>query len=323
MTPDSSAAVRVHGLSKIYRHNNPFKRNREPAIRSLDLEVPSHQAFGLLGLNGAGKTTLVKILLGLLSPTTGSVEVLGGDIRNRSVRSRVGYLPELPYFPKAMTARELLHYFGFLYGFRGAALRKKVDAILERVRLTHAADNRIAEYSKGMQQRVGLGQAIIGGPELLLCDEPISGLDPVGCKEVRDIFLELKSEGTTLFFNTHILSEVEKVCDWVGILHEGTLKRVARVSEVLSSEQELDYWVEVDAAWADSLAGFPYRESVGKAGGFQVAGGDLARVMGELSNRGVKVGGVRPLSSLVEHIFLSTIGRESELLYSNRREVHS
>lgn len=323
MTPDSSAAIRVHNLSKIYRHNNPFKRNHEAAIRSLDLEVPSHQAFGLLGLNGAGKTTLVKILLGLLSPTTGSAVVLGGDIRDRSVRSRVGYLPELPYFPRAMTARELLHYFGFLYGFRGAVLRKRVEGILETVRLTHAADNRIAEYSKGMQQRVGLGQAIIGGPELLLCDEPISGLDPVGCKEVRDIFLELKSSGTTLFFNTHVLSEVEKVCDWVGVLHEGTLKRVARVSEVLSSDQELDYWVEVDAVSFPHLEGFTYRESVEKAGGFQVTGGELARVMGDLSSRGVKVGGVRPLSSLVEKFFLNTIGRESELLYSNRREVHS
>jgi ABC-2 type transport system ATP-binding protein len=320
---DDRPAIKVQGLTKVYRHDNPFKRHREPALRSLDLEVPSHRAFGLLGLNGAGKTTLVKILLGLLAPTTGQVLVLGGDIRSRDIRSRVGYLPELPYFPKTMTARELLRHFGYLYGLRGKALSSRVDSVLETVRLTRAADARIAEYSKGMQQRVGLGQAIIGEPELLLCDEPVSGLDPVGYKEVRDIFLALKKQGTTLFFNTHVLSEVEKICDMVGVLHEGVLKRVARVSEVLAGETELDYWVEVSSAHAARLSGLPYQDSVAKSNGFQATGGALAASLGELDRRGVPVEGVRPLTSLVEHFFLTTIGREGELLYKNRPEVHA
>lgn len=317
------AAIRVRGLTKVYRHDNPFKKNTEPALRSVDLEVPGRQAFGLLGLNGAGKTTLVKVILGLLRPTEGTVEVLGGDIRERAVRQKVGYLPELPYFPKTLTARELLTHFGRLYGLRGAALAKRVEGILETVRLTRAADHRIAEYSKGMQQRVGLGQAILGEPELLLCDEPVSGLDPVGYKEVRDIFLELKKTGTTLFFNTHVLSEVEKICDWVGVLHEGTLRRVARVSDVLSSETELDYWVEVSAAWEGRLEGLAIRESVARSNGFRVTGGELARTLGEMEKRGVKTEGVRPLSSLVEHFFLSTIGRENDLMYRDKKEVHA
>jgi ABC-2 type transport system ATP-binding protein len=323
VTGPSETAIRVRNLSKVYRHNNPFKRHREAALKPLDLDVPSHQAFGLIGLNGAGKTTLVKILLGLLSPTTGSLEVLGGSIGSRRIRARVGYLPELPYFPRQMTAKELLAYYGYLYGLRGKALSNRVEEILGIVRLEKAAEFRIAEYSKGMQQRVGIGQALIGKPELILCDEPVTGLDPVGYREVREIFLELKRTGTTLFFNTHVLSEVEKICDWVGVLHEGVLRRVARVTEVMAEKLEMDYWVELSGVADDKLRGFPHAESVAKSGGFQVSGRDLSVVLGDLSARGITVSGVRPLSSLVESFFLRTIGRESDLMFTNRREARS
>ena len=323
MTAPPGTALRVRNLSKVYRHNNPFKKIREPALKPLDLDVPSHQAFGLIGLNGAGKTTLVKILLGLLAPTTGSVEVLGGSIGSRAIRARVGYLPELPYFPRQMTAKELLAYYGYLYGLRGKGLTARVEEILEIVRLGKSAGFRIAEYSKGMQQRVGIAQALIGKPELILCDEPVTGLDPVGYREVREIFLELKRTGTTLFFNTHVLSEVEKICDWVGVLHEGVLRRVARVSEVMAEKLEMDYWVDLTGVAADRLQGFAQAETVARSGGFQVTGRELSGVLGDLSARGVTVSGVRPLSSLVESFFLRTIGRESDLMFTNRREVRS
>jgi ABC-2 type transport system ATP-binding protein len=322
MSPMNDIAIRAEGLSKIYRHNNPFKRNSEPALRSLDLSVPRRQAFGLIGLNGAGKTTLVKILLGLLAPTTGSVQILGGDIRDRSIRQKVGYLPELPYFPRTMTGFELVSYYGSLYGLSGKALRARVEEVLEIVRLTKASTVRIAEYSKGMQQRVGLAQALVGRPELILCDEPVTGLDPVGYKEVREIFLELKRAGTTLFFNTHVLSEVEKICDWVGVLHEGRLMRVARVSEVMAERLEMDYWIEVEPSTAGLLPSTGHRESAMKSCGFQVPGATLTAELDDCSRAGVRVVGVRPLSSVVESFFLKTIGRESELMFKNRTEVH-
>ncbi len=274
-------------------------------------------------MNGAGKTTLVKIILGLLSPTTGEVEVLGGRIRDRAVRQRVGYLPELPYFPRTMTGRELIEYYGVLYGLRGAELSRRVDEALELVRLTRAATMRLSEYSKGMQQRVGLAQALVGKPDLLLCDEPVTGLDPVGYKEVREIFLQLKGQGTTLFFNTHVLSEVEKVCDWVGVLHEGHLKRVARVSEVMAERLDMDYWVEVEKGDAEKLPSALWRETAEKSGGFKVPGRDLSSTLDHLSARKARVVGVRPLSSAVESFFLKTIGDENALLFSNRPEVHS
>jgi ABC-2 type transport system ATP-binding protein len=195
--------------------------------------------------------------------------------------------------------------------------------VLETVRLTKASAVRLSEYSKGMQQRVGLAQALVGKPELILCDEPVTGLDPVGYKEVREIFLELKQNGTTLFFNTHVLSEVEKICDWVGVLHEGSLMRVARVSEVMAERLEMDYWIEVESSQVARIPSSRHKESSEKGGGFQVPGAQLTADLDTLSRAGVRVVGVRPLSSVVESFFLKTIGRENDLMFKNRPEVHS
>ncbi len=313
----SPFAVRIQGLSKTFKTGFWFLPKVSHALESLDLEVPAHEAFGLLGLNGAGKTTTIKIMLGLLKPGTGSVEILGGKISRRSIRNRIGYLPELPYFPRQHTGRELLTYFGALHGLAGKTLSSRVDEILELVRMTRNANERLSGYSKGMQQRIGIGQALIGKPEFLICDEPMSGLDPVGYKEMRDIFIDLKRSGTTLFINTHILDEVERICDRVGVLHEGVLKDTRDVSQIMESTLPLDYWIDVKAGEASKLSGHPEQKGVAENRGLQVRGTDLSNVLALLTSKGVQVGGIRPLSSLLESYFLKTIGMD----ISNRPPV--
>ncbi len=304
----SSYAVQIEGLSKTYKTGFWLAPKITHALKNLSLNVFEKEAFGLLGLNGAGKTTAIKMMLGLLRPTSGSVSVLGGKISDRGIRAQIGYLSELPYFSKQHTGRELLEYFGALNGISGTKLTRRVDEVLELVRMTRSAKDRVVGYSKGMQQRIGIGQALIGNPKLLICDEPMSGLDPVGYKEMRDIFIELKKTGTTIFLNTHIMDEVERICDRVGILHDGHLIEVVAVPDVLQSSVSVDYWVDVDPAMAEKLNGLPFKKSVAEKGGLQVTGIVLAETLSLLTERRVKTKGVRALSSVIEAYFLRAIG---------------
>ncbi len=306
-----AAAVLLEGLSKTYVSGPPWKRKRVAALKPVDLEVPEGGVFGLLGLNGAGKTTTVKLVLGLLKPTTGSACVLGGSVGDRNVRRRIGYLPELPYFSRQLTAWETLRYFGSLYGLSGVALDRRVDEVLELVRLGSASRRRVAEYSKGMQQRLGIGQALIGSPSLFLCDEPMSGLDPVGIKEMRDIFLDLKRTGTTVLMNTHILDEVERICDRVAVLHEGRLVAHVPVAEVLAARDRVPYVLEVPegALPAGKEADGPGFRREGRD--LVTTGAELPEALAALSRIGVKPSSVRPLSSAVESWFLGVIGGAS------------
>ncbi len=305
------SAIIIKGLSKTYKTGFWLKPKVTHALKSLTLEIREREAFGLLGLNGAGKTTAIKLVLGLLKPTTGDITVLGGRISDRAIREKVGYLPEMPYFSKQHTGREILKYFGSLYGLSGKALSYRVDEVLDLVRMTNAANQRVSGYSKGMQQRIGIGQALIGKPLLLICDEPMSGLDPVGYKEMRDIFLDLKKTGTTIFLNTHILDEVERICDRVGVLHEGVLADMTPVASIMESSIPVDYWVDVPPTEAAKLIGMPFQESIAKAGGIQVAGLVLPETLTLLTARRAVIKGIRPLSSLVEAYFLKTIGAVS------------
>jgi ABC-2 type transport system ATP-binding protein len=301
-------AIQIKNLSKTYKTGFWFKPKVTQALKNLSLDVYEKEAFGLLGLNGAGKTTAIKIMLGFLAPTSGSVQILGGKISDQRIRNQIGYLSELPYFSRQHTGRELLEYFGSLHGFSGADLMKRVDEVLELVRMTKPAKDKVSGYSKGMLQRIGIGQALIGKPKLLICDEPMSGLDPVGYKEMRDIFIDLKKQGTTLFLNTHIMDEVERVCDRIGILHDGQLKEVTSVSDVLQSSVHIDYWVDVDSQDASKLAGVPFQKSVAENSGIQISGADLTETLTLLSQKQIKPKGVRPLSSVMEAYFLKTIG---------------
>ena len=210
------------------------------ALRGLDLEVHAGEVFGFLGPNGAGKTTTMNVLLGFVPPTSGAAYLFGIDVRQPIARQRIGYLPELTYYYKFLTAEELLRFYAKIFGLTRAETDSRIANLLRLVELEHAAKRPIKSYSKGMQQRVGLAQALINNPDLLVLDEPTSGLDPLGRMKVREIIQRLKSEGKTVFFSSHELGEVESVCDRVAIIHQGELKAIGRVAEITGAHANLE-----------------------------------------------------------------------------------
>jgi ABC-2 type transport system ATP-binding protein len=228
------SAIEILGLEKIY--NVGFWRKKPKcALRPLDLSVEEGEIFGFLGPNGAGKTTTLKLLMGLVFPTSGTARILGMEINDPRMKAQIGFLPEQPYFYDYLTARELLEYYGHLSGMSGKDLRPKVEAVLARVGLSEARDVQLRKFSKGMLQRAGIAQAILHDPKVVFFDEPMSGLDPMGRREVRDLMEQLKHEGKTVFFSTHILSDAEALCDRVAIIHGGKLMGVGAVAELTSS----------------------------------------------------------------------------------------
>jgi ABC-2 type transport system ATP-binding protein len=224
-------ALRFQNVGKIYRRSHLGRLTETVGLEGLDLDVAQGEVFGLLGLNGSGKTTAIKLLMGLHLPTTGDVEVLGRRMPDVEVLARIGYAPEAAYLNKSLTGRETLTLYAALSRVPGAQRAAKVDAMLSQVGLDHAADKRLSEYSKGMLQRASLAQALIHDPELLIMDEPVTGLDPLAIKEVRALILWLKAKGKTVLFSSHDISEVEKVCDRIGILSGGKLARVMTQDE--------------------------------------------------------------------------------------------
>ncbi len=240
--------IEIKNLTKIYKAKEFWKNDIIPGVENINLTIAKGEVFGLLGLNGAGKTTLMKVLLGLLKPTSGSVKVFGGDINERKNRKKIGYLSELPYFPKYLTANEILDYFCDLFDIPVKEKAERIKSVLKLVRLEGKENIKLKNFSKGMQERLGLAQAILNDPELLFLDEPMSGLDPLGYKETRDIIIALNKQGKTIFFNSHILSEVEKVCDRVGIIKDGRLVAVRKINEIKKTYATLEqYFVSVVA----------------------------------------------------------------------------
>jgi ABC-2 type transport system ATP-binding protein len=224
----STAAVETSNLAKTYRE--PLKRRSTHALRGVTVRIECGVIFGLLGQNGAGKTTFTKILLSLVRPTSGTAQVLGGSPADPAIRRRIGYLPEQMNLPELMKAPSLLRLMGRYYGMERAALEKRIPIVLEQVGL---AGNRkpIEAYSKGMRQRLGLAQALLNDPELLFLDEPTEGLDPLGRKQVRDLLLQKRAEGKTILLNSHILSEIEMVCDQILVMNEGEVVRGGKPSD--------------------------------------------------------------------------------------------
>lgn len=227
-------AIEILGLEKTYNVGFWRKRSKR-ALHPLNLTVEDGQIFGFLGPNGAGKTTTLKILMGLVSPTAGTARILGMALDDLRMKAQIGFLPEQPYFYDYLTARELLTYYGQLAGVRGKELSRKVAAVLEQVRLSDAADIQLRKFSKGMLQRAGIAQAILHDPKVVFLDEPMSGLDPMGRREVRNLIETLKAVGKTVFFSTHILSDAEALCDRVAILNKGELRGVGAVAELTAS----------------------------------------------------------------------------------------
>jgi ABC-2 type transport system ATP-binding protein len=229
------AAIEILDLEKSYLVGF-WHKHRKPALRPLRLTIEEGEVFGFLGPNGAGKTTTLKLLMGLVFPTAGTARILGMDMDDPRVKSQIGFLPEQPYFYDHLSARELLNYYGQLSGMaQGRSAR--VEQMLARVGLSDSAGVQLRKFSKGMLQRVGLAQAILHDPKLVFLDEPMSGLDPMGRREVRDLIQQLRHEGKTVFFSTHILSDAEALCDRVGVIHQGELRGVGAVAELTSATQ--------------------------------------------------------------------------------------
>jgi len=231
-----SIILQTQKLRVEYRSRD-FRQPTKVALVGLDLEVHAGEIFGFLGPNGAGKTTTMNVLLGFVPPTSGTASLFGIDVRQPIARQRIGYLPELTYYYKFLTAEELLRFYANIFGLARNETDKRIDQLLKLVELEHAAKRPIKSYSKGMQQRVGLAQALINNPDLLILDEPTSGLDPLGRMKVREIIQRLKNEGKTVFFSSHELGEVETVCDRVAIINQGELKEEGRVADLLESHQ--------------------------------------------------------------------------------------
>lgn len=238
--------IETINLSKTYTVGF-WRRKPRVGLRSLSLAVEEKEIFGFLGPNGAGKTTTLKLLMGLVSPTSGSARILGKEWNDPAVKAQIGFLPEQPYFYDYLTARELLEYYAQLSGVPAKERSGRVQAMLARVGLPDVGGVQLRKFSKGMLQRVGIAQAILHDPKVVFLDEPMSGLDPMGRREVRDLIEQLKKEGKTIFFSTHILSDAEALCDRVAIIHLGELRGVGAVADLTSNVQG-----KVEIVWQGS-----------------------------------------------------------------------
>jgi ABC-2 type transport system ATP-binding protein len=224
--------IETRALSKTYR--DFWGRPKVRALKALDLEVKQGEVFGLLGPNGSGKTTTIKLLLGLLFPTEGQALVFGKDATDVDKNQRIGYLPEESYLYKFLNAEETLDFYGRLFNIPHNVLQQRIDDLINTVGLQKARKRQLKEYSKGMTRRIGLAQALINEPDLILLDEPTSGLDPIGTREMKDMILRLRNEGKTIVMCSHLLADVQDVCDRIAILHQGELKELGRVDSLLT-----------------------------------------------------------------------------------------
>jgi ABC-2 type transport system ATP-binding protein len=228
--------IQIRNLSKVYR--DFWGRAKVQALKSLSLDVNKGEVFGLLGPNGSGKTTTLKLLLGLLFPTEGEITVLGKSASNVSKNERIGYLPEESYLYRFLNAEETLDFYGRLFKMSGKERRKRSAELIEMVGLQHAKRRQLKEYSKGMTRRIGLAQALINNPDLVMLDEPTSGLDPIGTREMKDLIIKLKEQGKTVVMCSHLLADVQDVCDRIAILFQGELKEMGRVNDLLQSRNQ-------------------------------------------------------------------------------------
>src|ERR1700693_913712 len=232
-----TAAIETQNLTKEYPYGF-LHLKRKTSLENLTMQVEDGEVFGFLGPNGAGKSTTIKLLMGIIFPTAGSAQILGKPVSDVSMHRDIGYLPEQPYFYDYLTAAEVLDYFARFHGFSAAERKERVQKMLRKVGLETAGKIQLRKFSKGMWQRVGLAQAIVHDPKLLILDEPMSGLDPVGRREVRDIILELKRDGKTVMFSTHILSDAEVLCDRVAVIVGGKLRGVGATGEMVGMKTE-------------------------------------------------------------------------------------
>ena len=238
MGNESDVIVETKNLTKTYR--DFWGRQKVRALKALDLEIRRGEIFGLLGPNGSGKTTTIKLLLGLLFPTSGEVNILGRPASDVAKNERIGYLPEESYIYRFLNAEETLDFYGRLFKIPSAIRRQKVAQLIQMVGLDTANKRQLREYSKGMTRRLGLAQALINDPDLIVLDEPTSGLDPIGTRNMKKLILQLKEQGKTIIMSSHLLGDVQDVCDRVGILYQGELKELGRVEDLLKIVEQTE-----------------------------------------------------------------------------------
>jgi len=302
-------ALETSGLSKSYPAGL-FHRARRNALDEVSLSVPRGEVFGYLGPNGSGKTTTLKLLLGLLRPDRGSARVLGMPHTDRAWRYRAGYLPENPYLYDYLTPAEYLDYAGRLFGMPASERRERSRQVLQRVGLAESARVPMRRFSKGMLQRAGLAQALLNDPELVFLDEPMSGLDPIGRHMVKEVILDLRSRGRTVFFSTHILSDAESLCDRVALLRDGRLVTIGRLDEILRIDiSHLELLASgVDAGVLDRLPGLKTRRALGERWSLEVEEKSLGPVVTAVQQAGGRVLSVQPIRESLEDYFVRQMG---------------
>jgi ABC-2 type transport system ATP-binding protein len=301
-------ALRTRGLTKSYRMGHLVPRYR-PALVDLDLDVVAGEILGYVGPNGSGKTTTLKLLMGLLRPDRGEAWVLQLPLADRAWRFRVGYLPEHPYLYDYLTAAEYLDYAGRLFSLPAGRRRERARELLALVGLERSASLPMRRFSKGMVQRVGLAQALVNDPELLVLDEPMSGLDPIGRRLVRDLILDQRKAGKTVLFSTHILSDAETLCDRVAVLRAGRLVKAGPLGELLRLDvTHLEVLVAGIAPGAPGLAGAAQAEVVGDRLRLAVEERDLGRIVAAIEGAGGRVLSVLPVRQSLEDYFVREMG---------------
>jgi len=304
--------IEINDLVKDYE-TGFFKKKMVRAVDGISLSVKGGQIFGFLGGNGAGKTTTIKILMSLLYPTSGSAKILGQDISDFSMHARIGYCPENPYFYDYLTPRELLTYFGDLFGIDKNKTKDRAEYLLSKVGLDEKdRSKQLRKFSKGMLQRVGLAQSLINDPEIVFLDEPMSGLDPIGRREVRELIAGLREKGTTVFMSTHILSDVEALCDEVAILRKGKLAASGKLDDLLVSHAETQVFeVTFRGISADGLAlpGIDASQIAARAHGVMVRIDDESQidsVLAEARSQGGHLVSIQPTKQSLEELFVAT-----------------
>jgi ABC-2 type transport system ATP-binding protein len=303
----ATAAIEIENLTKDY----PFgflHLKKKTSLEGLSMSVEDGEVFGFLGPNGAGKTTTIKLLVGLIFPTAGTARILGKSISDISMHADIGYLPEQPYFYDYLTAAELLDYFARIHEIPSQERKARVDGMLRKVGLETARKIQLRKYSKGMLQRIGVAQAILHDPKVVILDEPMSGLDPVGRREVRDIILELKQAGKTVLFSTHILSDAEMLCDRVGVIVGGKLRGVGAPDEIVGIKAQ---GMEVLFEYAGAAAGLQPLLSkaaqTGKRYRMQVPEANLYSTLQQLGGAGAKILSVTQVKSTLEEYFMDLV----------------
>jgi ABC-2 type transport system ATP-binding protein len=298
-------AISIQGLSKDYAVGF-WKKRSVPALKPLNLEVEAGETFGFLGPNGAGKTTTLKLLMGIIFPSAGTAQILGRDFHDPEIKRKIGFLPEQPYFYDYLSAPELLDYYGQLSGMSAEARKQRIPELLARVGLADSGKKQLRKFSKGMLQRVGIAQAIIHDPEVLFLDEPMSGLDPLGRHEIRELIQGLKDAGKTIFFSTHILSDAEALCDRVAVIHKGELRGVGVVNDLRSQTAGRSEVIWEGAAALSAVERFVAESHVtANTVRATVSSENLDSLLEKLRQQHAKLVSVTPLHGTLEEYFLA------------------